>query len=159
MSEREFVEKPLPALRRAQLSETVTDVGGIGQVIGPMFERLGARLSAAGVPRLQPAVAWDDIPPDGSFTVVVAAGWQAGAASLPVEDVEVRDLPAYDRAITVLHHGDMSSIGASWQALMRYVEEQGGRPSGPCREIYLETPMDDPAAWVTELQQPVDPLS
>jgi len=26
---------------------------------------------------------------------------------------------------------------------------------GPCREVYLQTPMDDADAWVTELRQPV----
>ena len=32
--------------------------------------------------------------------------------------------------------------------------DNGAEPSGACRELYLETPMDDRDSWVTELQQP-----
>lgn len=69
--------------------------------------------------------------------------------------VDIAELPAYDRAVSVLHNGSMETIGATWQALHEHIEAQGARPSGPCREIYLETPLDDPEGCVTELQQPV----
>jgi effector-binding domain-containing protein len=49
----------------------------------------------------------------------------------------------------------VDTIGDTWQALVRHVEEQGLELAGSCREVYLEAPQDDPDAWVTELQQPV----
>ncbi len=72
-----------------------------------------------------------------------------------VPDVEVAELPAVDRALTVVHLGAMDSIGQSWQALASAVEAQGLRAVGKCREVYLEMPPDDQDSWVTELQQPV----
>ncbi len=54
-----------------------------------------------------------------------------------------------------MHLGSMERIGASWQAIGRWLEANGADPAGACRELYLEAPMgsnqDD---WVTELQQP-----
>jgi effector-binding domain-containing protein len=46
-------------------------------------------------------------------------------------------------------------IQQSWQALVAHLEELGEQTVGPCRELYLEAPLDEPDAWVTELQQPV----
>lgn len=66
----------------------------------------------------------------------------------------VGELPAVPEAVTLVHLGSMAGIGAAWQAVGRWLEDNGAEPSGACREVYLETPMDDPDAWVTELQQP-----
>jgi effector-binding domain-containing protein len=49
----------------------------------------------------------------------------------------------------------METIGATWQALHEHIEARDAHPSGPCREVYLAAPMDDPDAWVTELQPPI----
>ena len=65
------------------------------------------------------------------------------------------DLPAVERALTVIHRGSMATIGDTWQALVTAVDARGLTAAEPCREVYLETPMDDQDAWVTELQQPV----
>lgn len=68
---------------------------------------------------------------------------------------EIADLELAPRAITMIHHGGVQTIGDAWQALSRYVEKKGYLPPGRCREVYLDMPMDDPDGWVTELQQPV----
>ena len=49
----------------------------------------------------------------------------------------------------------MSGIGASWQALHRWVVANGYTFTGPCRELYVRAESEDQADWVTELQQPV----
>jgi effector-binding domain-containing protein len=49
----------------------------------------------------------------------------------------------------------MDTINDTWQALAQQVDQRGLTAFGPCREVYLETPMDDQSRWVTELQQPV----
>ena len=152
MSELEFVEKALPAVRLAQLTDTVDDQPQIGPKIGPMFDRLTAELPAAGVSLRGPAVAWYEGQDSG---MLIAAGFPTTVESVPVAGIEVADLPPAERAITVLHRGSMGTIGETWQALGSHVADCGLDPFGPCREVYLETPMDDPDAWVTELQQPV----
>lgn len=75
--------------------------------------------------------------------------------SVPVDGVEVADLPASPRALTGLHHGSVEGISQAWQALHTEIEQRGLTPTEPYREVYLETPMDDEDPWVTELQQPV----
>jgi effector-binding domain-containing protein len=49
----------------------------------------------------------------------------------------------------------MARIGESWQALHRWVSDNGYRYDGPCRELYVRAESDDQSDWVTELQQPV----
>lgn len=152
MSELEFVEKALPALRLAQITDTVDDQSQIGPKIGPMFDRLSAAFAGAGMTMRGPAYAWYAAEDD---RMRIAAGFSTTVDAVPDPEVEVADLPAVERAVTVLHHGSMETIGDTWQALGSQVAERGLDPSGPCREVYLESPLDDPDAWVTELQQPV----
>jgi DNA-binding transcriptional MerR regulator/effector-binding domain-containing protein len=150
MSDLEFVEKPLPALRLAQITDRVSEQAEIAGKVGPMFDRLVGALTAAGQSLSDPALAWYE--PDGDEMRIAAA---LPTALPSVEGVEIDELPAVERAVTVIHRGAMATIDQTWQALGKYVESQGASPSGRAREVYLEMPMDDESAWVTELQQPV----
>lgn len=159
MSELEYVEKALPAVRLAQVSGRVTDMNELGTTIGPAFDRLVGALTAAGVALQTPSVAWYDGDAEGTTWGV---GFPTALESVDgVENVQglegpaVADLPAAPRAVTVIHRGSMATIGDTWQALATTVDASGLTAYGPCREVYLETPMDDQDAWVTELQQPV----
>jgi DNA-binding transcriptional MerR regulator len=156
MSELEYVEKALPAVRLAQVSGRVADVTELGTTIGPAFDRLVGGLTAAGVSLQTPSVAWYDGDTEGTTWGV---GFPTALESIDhvegVDGAEVADLPAAPRAVTVIHRGSMVTIGDTWQALATAVDAAGLTAYGPCREIYLETPMDDQDAWVTELQQPV----
>lgn len=152
MSEQEYVEKELPAVRLAQLTDRVEDVSAIGARIGPMFDRLARELPAVGLSIDQPGLAWYE--PDGDG-MRFGAGWPTGTDTVPVPEVEVAELAAVPRAVTVLHRGSMETIQESWQALGRYLDTAGLQPSGPCREVYLHVDLEQPDEWVTELQQPV----
>lgn len=153
MSDLEYFEKSLPALRLAQLVARVDSQSEIGPQIGPMFQRLDRELPRAGVSIDQPGVAWYDSL--GEEGMQIAAAYPTVLKSVPVEGVEVADLPAVSRAVSVVHHGHVATIGDTWQALMRHLEDAGLAPAGPGREVYLESPLDDWDRWVTELQQPV----
>lgn len=139
-------------MRLAQLVAQVSTQSEIGPQIGPMFQRLGQELPAVGVSVDQPGVAWYAPVAEG---MQIAAAYPTVLESVPVDGVEVADLTAVARAVTVVHHGSVETIGDTWQALMRHLEAEGLSPSGPGREVYLETPLDDGDRWVTELQQPV----
>jgi DNA-binding transcriptional MerR regulator/effector-binding domain-containing protein len=157
MSELEFVEKPLPAVRVAQLVDSVADQPEIGPRIGPMFQRLAGVLSGSGIALDQPAIAWYQ-PSDDRMQI--AAAFPVTLAEVTPDlagaGVQVATLDAAAHAVTVLHRGGMETIGETWQALARHVEDKGYRGAGVGREVYLHMPMDaDPAGWVTELQQPV----
>lgn len=148
MSTLTYVEKPLAALRLAQLTDRVDDVGELSTRVGPLFARLYGTLAQAGVEPPEPAVAWYDA--DGA-----GMRFGAGVTTDPVADLEAASLPAYDRAVTAVYRGSMTGIGAAWQELARHVTDSGLTFAGAGREVYLSTPFDDPDAWVTELQQPV----
>jgi DNA-binding transcriptional MerR regulator len=152
MSALEYVEKALPEVRLAQMTGRVADLSELGQKIGPAFDRLVAGLTAAGVTPQSPSIAWYDGDAEGTSWGV---GFATNLDSVDVEGAEVSALPASDRALTVIHRGSMATIGDTWQALATAVDARGLTAYGPCREIYLETPMGDQDAWVTELQQPV----
>ncbi|WP_109505706.1 MerR family transcriptional regulator [Nocardioides speluncae] len=152
MSELEYVEKSLPAVRLAQITATVDTQAEIGPTVGPMFERLVGSLAAAGMSMAGPAVAWYGA--DGE-RVRLAAAFPTSAEKATADGVEIGELGAVERALTVVHRGSMETIGDTWQALAQQVEARGQQPQLPSREVYLETPEDDPDGWVTELQQPL----
>jgi DNA-binding transcriptional MerR regulator len=150
MSELEYVEKSLPAVRLAQLTDDVGSQPELGMKVGPLFDRVADRLVAAGLKPDNPAYAWYEESESG---IHFGAGFPVTAES--VDGVEVVDLQPYDRGLTVLHHGTMETIGDTWQALVTEVERRGLTFGGPGREVYLETPMESQEHWVTELQQPL----
>lgn len=157
MSQLEFVEKALPAVRVAQIVDSVTDQPDIGPKIGPMFQRLSTALSESGIPLDQPALAWYH-PHDDRMQIAAAFPVALTQTTTELTDagVQVATLDAAERAVTVLHHGRMDTIGDTWQALVRHIEDKGYQTTGIGREVYLHMPLDeDPATWVTELQQPV----
>jgi DNA-binding transcriptional MerR regulator len=152
MSELDFVEKSVPSVRLAQLTDEVASQPELGMRVGPLFDRARDLLDKAGLPVCEPALAWYDSREDG---IRFGAGFPVSVDS--VDGLQVVDQPAYERALTVLHHGSMETIGDSWQALATEVGRRGLQCGGPGREVYLQTPMDSQENWVTELQQPLRP--
>jgi effector-binding domain-containing protein len=82
--------------------------------------------------------------------------WTSVTKTCPTdsESVHVVDLPVIEVAAAV-HRGSTESIMASWEALVRWVDDSGYRLVGDCRELYHEWHDDDPSRNVTELQQPI----
>lgn len=148
MSEREFVVKSLPTMRVAERSFIVSAQEEIGQRIGPLFGEVYDAIRASGA---EPGVglSYYEVDADG---MRCHAGF--GYAGDPAPGFEVTELPAVPEAVTQVHLGSMATIGESWQAFGAWLEEHGAEPSGASREVYLEAPMGDEDAWVTELQLP-----
>lgn len=151
MSDLTFTEKSLPAVRVCQRTAEVADQSEIAGVIGPMFERLVADAAALGYDPAAPTIAWYG---DGCEPMQFGACIPVADGLPPVPETQVVDLPAVPLAITVVHRGDMETLGDSWQALQQYVGAQGLSPAAGCREFYLATPQGREDDWVTELQQP-----
>ncbi|BCJ34611.1 MerR family transcriptional regulator [Actinocatenispora thailandica] len=152
----EIVVKDLPAARLAQLAGVAAswDPSDITPVIVPLYQRLGTLLDRHDVRPVAPDIAWYTEDPDGG--VRVHAGVQVTVAPDPAYPFEVVDLPAVPAAATLLHRGPMAESDPSFQALGRWIGDNGYRPTG-YRESYLSCPGPDQADWVTELQEPVEP--
>lgn len=126
----------------------------VGPVVGPLIGRLVAGLEAAGKAPNNPGIFWyEDVP--GSEEIAVHVSFPADAEPTDAPGYDVVELPPIDLAGTLIHHGDMPSIGRSWQRLMEQIEADGYRIIGPAREIYLESESEDQSQWVTQLVAPV----
>jgi len=82
------------------------------------------------------------------------------AGDLPeTQRVKVRDLTGGAAMACVVHHGPFVTIGQAYEALMKWIGENGYHIVGPGREVYLrearEGDQDDPNT-LTEIQFPVD---
>ncbi|MFJ2578481.1 MerR family transcriptional regulator [Kitasatospora aureofaciens] len=162
MSAHDVVVKRVPSVRVAELSAVAASYQpeDIGPVIGPLFAELCRRLEAAGVAGAGPSVARYEDAPEGGGAVLIRVGVPVGpgvpAGAAGAYHFDVVDLPPIERAATVVHRGSMDEAMGSFQELAHFVDANGYRSAGYARELYLECP-DDPAHWVTELQEPVEP--
>ena len=149
----DVVVKELPAMRVVELTGVAAGFApeAIGPVVRPLCAELGRRLATA------------DVTPAGRLTcyyeqrgedeVVVHAAVPASVGPGELNGLTVADLPAV-RAATLVHRGAIDGVLPSWQAVVRWIDGQGFASAGPQRELYLDCP-EDPAGWVTELQEPI----
>jgi effector-binding domain-containing protein len=74
------------------------------------------------------------------------------------ERIRVRELPGAESMACVVHHGPFVTIGEAYDALMKWIGENGYQIVGPGREVYLheanQADQNDPDT-VTEVQFPV----
>ena len=149
MSDQEYVIKEVPALRLAARTVTIGDEP-IAEVMGRTFGEVAQAVTATGGSLKTPLAVYD-MPGEAMVAII---GYEY--AGQPADGFEVVEVPAAERAMCSVHLGEMTSIGSSWQALHAALGEQGLRPAGPCRELYVRAAPDhDQRDWVTELQQPV----
>jgi DNA-binding transcriptional MerR regulator len=68
-------------------------------------------------------------------------------------------LPAGELLACVIYRGDYPQIGSAYAALGRWMLAGGYEAAGPCREVYLRSPIHtaNPDEYVTEIQYPVTP--
>ncbi|WP_428936181.1 MerR family transcriptional regulator [Streptomyces sp. ACT015] len=151
----DVVIKSLPPVRVAELTATAASFSpeDIGPVVGPLYDELFRCLRSAGVTPTGPGIASYEDAPEGGGKITVHAAVQV-SAPLWDDAFRILDLPAIDRAATIVHRGPMDAVLPTVQALARWIDANGHRSTGYPREINLECPenRDD---WVTELQAPL----
>ncbi|HBY94277.1 MAG TPA: hypothetical protein DEP84_09995 [Chloroflexi bacterium] len=85
-------------------------------------------------------------------------------AAIPIQEpvpgderVRVYALPEAETVASVVHHGPFATLNQAYTALLRWIEANGSRISGPNREIYLHYERGgDQSRHVTEIQFPVE---
>lgn len=126
----------------------------VGPLIPGLLSALDEALEANGRPMLEPGIFWYA---DGDDGLAVHVSYTADLPAQPGEGYEVTVLPAIETAATLIHRGDVSGIGDSWQALYQGLHADGYNPIGDAREVYLEAAGHDPQDdWVIEIQVPVE---
>ncbi|HLO33306.1 MAG TPA: MerR family transcriptional regulator [Anaerolineales bacterium] len=75
--------------------------------------------------------------------------------------VKVRALPALETLACTIHHGPFVTIGEAYNAIGKWITDNGYRIVGPCREVYVREAENisqtDPNT-VTEIQFPVEKM-
>ena len=132
--------------------------------IGPAFGRVAAAIRAAGAATAGAPFA-RFAPVDGRIdTFDIEAGFPVGAAlatSLATTggadgehgDVQPSALPG-GPAATTLHLGPYDAMTPAYDALEKWVAEQGGTVDGAPWENYWSEPVGDPSSWQTQVVMP-----
>ncbi|ABS03503.1 MerR family transcriptional regulator [Kineococcus radiotolerans] len=164
MGTQDVIVKDTDPVRVAELSAVAAsfEPDHIGPVIQPLYGELYRRLAQAGIQSAGPGVAWYEHVDGGDGeegeAVRVHAGVVVAAQEQARGGVQVTDRPGV-RAATIVHHGPMDGVDATWQVLARWVADSGHRPLGLGGEVYLDYCPEDPADGVTELQIPIAPAA
>ena len=79
---------------------------------------------------------------------------------VPTTRVKVYDLPAFERVACVVHNGPFATIGEAYDAVAKWIDQNGYQIIGPGRELNLRLPdvlgdQNDPNT-VNEIQFPVE---
>lgn len=155
----EVVTKDIKPVRIAELAAIADSYAAetVGRVIRPLQSVLTQRMTEAGLAPDGPAMAYyDAIPESNSETVTVHAAYPVKDEPDQAWDFTIADLPGAGPAATLIHHGPMSQVGTSFEALARWIDAHGYTSAGYMREVYLDCPGDAPDRWVTELQMPIE---
>ncbi len=148
------VVKDLPATRYVVLSASAADFtpDEIGPVVRPLCAELGRRLPAAtGVTPAGHLTCFYE--PSGDQVTVRVAVPAAVTSGAELNGLTVFVTSAVQVA-TLVHQGRIDAVLPAWQALARWLDDNGRQTAGPARELYLHT-SDNPDDWVTELQEPL----
>lgn len=142
-----YVVKTVPAMRLAALT-AIVDADSLSEEVEPMFVKVSDALRHEPGALDTPIATYSETE-DG--TAIVVGYTYTGPVPTGLETV---DIPSA-LAVCGVHLGPMTTVQASWQALHRWVIDNGYSFAGPCRELYVRARSEDQTDWVTELQQPV----
>ena len=119
------------------------------------FSMLAETLSTQGISITGPAFGlYRDTTDD---VVDLEIGYPTESEVRPEGDVTPGSLPA-GRVARVVHQGNFDGLGASWQQLRAWMDENGLTPRSMRWEVYVTEPSPDmdPDELRTELNAPVD---
>lgn len=152
MSGYDIVIKKIEPLSVYAVRETIASYWAIGD----LFERISQAVEGSGGRFSGPCltVCYDEGYKETDVDVE-AAVQVSGAKGL-----EMKILPGIEKAACAVHHGPYEGFMNAYQAMARWIEQQGYQITGPCREFYLRSiaEVDDPADCVTEIQIPVEKI-
>lgn len=148
----DVVVKSLPKQKIASIRAVVASYPAIGALYPRVAERMGPRMMQTGMS----VAIWHD-KEHKERDVDAEAGFVLRGEVGSVEGVNVHDLPETTAACTV-HNGSYLRLSEAYDALLKWVSENGYEISGPVREMYVHVnkPVrQDDESYVTEIQVPV----
>lgn len=157
MPEQEVILKTLEPQEVLAIRQVVPTGEHVGHLIGESAGAMATQgVQFAGPPLVRfhdPEFKEQDLDVEAVFPVTPEAPQElalgAGRA------LQRRRLPGVEQAACVLHPGDYADFPATYEALGRWISDNGYEIAGPVREVYLRAP-DQEGGALTEIQIPVE---
>lgn len=133
-----------------------TSIAVIGEDLGKAYGAIFGYIGKAGaVPVGPPGALYHG--EEFSEDDIDAEAYAPVAEVMPGEGEVVGRILAGGRVASTMHMGSYQSMSDTYEALMTWISENGYRPSGPPREVYLMDPtqLEDPADNRTEIVFPI----
>lgn len=126
----------------------------IGSFMGRAFSEAGEYLGRTGVPMVGPPFShYLRMPTE---TVDVEAGFPTSTPVTGGGRVTASTLPGGPVAVTT-YYGPYEGVGAAYEAILRWIGENGRQAAGHFWEVYYTDPTEepDPAKWRTDVFVPL----
>ncbi len=139
--------------------EIVPTVAEMHPRCSAMFNEIYTWIAAQGLTPNGPALSiyYDPEYTEQNIDVETAAFIAAPPAAVRGTDrVKLRQLEGAEQMASVLHTGQLDNILEAYAAIGKWIQANGYRIAGPCREIYLQPPSSNQP--MTEIQYPVEKL-
>lgn len=158
MPVQEVLTKALPAIRIAAIAQPAPGFGpgNLVPLLQPAFDRLVPAMKAAGVEATGfPFACYSGDATDGSL-IVFAAFPVARDVEVVPPDVGLYDLAAVPAAAVLTWRGNLDNAhGEIYQAMPRWIEDNGYEPVGAGRDVFVDLFPADPEQAVMEVQWPL----
>lgn len=123
-----------------------------------VMPRMGALMEKTGCQCAMPEYCFTSYPEPGykAEDILVEICESVTGARPEREGLYFKTLPSV-QAACVFHKGSYGSFGESYEAVLKYIEENGYEIAGPIRESYIDGVWnkDEEAQWLSEIQVPV----
>ncbi len=153
----DVVLKKVAPLQVAQVRGIAPSMEQIGPTLERLFDQAMGYIQQQGATSIGPGIAlyYDTEYCERDINVGACKPFEGTLNDS--EQVKVESLPTVETMASVIHHGSFSTLNQAYNAILKWIETNGYRISGPNRELNLEYERDgDQAKFVTEVQFPVE---
>jgi effector-binding domain-containing protein len=124
----------------------------ISQATGEAFGVIMAHVQAGGAQYAGPPFSLYPGDIADEFDVIICMPVAPGATAGPGVDLE--EVPG-GTVVSTMHEGPYAAVAAAYEALRTWMATNGKHPSGPPREVYLNSPAEVPESeLLTEIDWP-----
>ncbi len=161
MPEYDVVVKTVGPIRAAVLHDVIPNMDVVSQTFNRLFDEAYSYVYQNGGVTTEAGMdLWLDEPSDKPEDLRVMVAVPLKNRIPESSRIRIEELPGVEQMASVIHRGSFANLGQGYGALIGWINSNGYRICGPCREIYLEyARSSDPDQWVTELQIPVEKVS
>ena len=153
----DVILKKVAPVKVAQVRGIAPSMEQLGPTLDGLFNQVIAYVSQQGANFAGPAITVYYSMEENDHDIGVGACMPFEGSLPGNEQVEVVTLPAVETMASTIHHGPFSTLNQAYNDMLKWIEANGYRISGPNRELNLEYERGgDQSKYVTEIQFPVE---